>query len=53
MPCKCKLTKKPTFGLENDKKPTCCKKCKTDVMINLRNSKEKNANVVKLDQILV
>lgn len=37
MPCKCPKRKQPSFGLPDDKRPTCCASCKTDGMIDIKN----------------
>ncbi|MDA9272060.1 hypothetical protein N9Q05_01585 [bacterium] len=31
--------KQPLFGIEGDKRPTCCRKCKTDLMVDIINKK--------------
>ena len=36
---KCSCHKYACFGLPNDKTSTCCSKCKTEDMINIKNKK--------------
>lgn len=39
MPCICHKVLYPIFGNLGDKKPTCCKSCKDDDMIDIKNKK--------------